>query len=197
MIFRLLNLAAALGIAVIAVTLWAWGQPLISRSGDVRLWVNSVWSNENSQQIADWYSVSHMIYGVLIALAGRAVSRWVPSNAVYAVAIATGVGWEIVEHTDWVLGRFRDTTIYQGYVGDTVLNAVCDYVFMMGGFALGWSLPAGWALALALLLETGSALVARDSLSLTTLRVVHPVPAIERWQDEFNPRGQASVSPAP
>ncbi len=179
------------------ITLWSWGQPVISASGDIRLWVNSVWSSENSQQIADWYTTSHVIHGLLVALLGRALARWVPFAVIFAVAIVTGVAWEIVEHTEWVLGQFRDTTIYQGYVGDTVLNAVCDYVFMMSGFALGWLLPLGWVIALALGLEIGSAPIARDSLVLTTLRVVHPVPAIERWQDELNPRSQPEAAAAP
>ena len=36
-------------------------------------------------------------------------------------------------------------------------------------------------------LEILSATVARDSLMLTTLRVVHPVQVITDWQDETNP----------
>lgn len=197
MVNRLLYAVALLGVPVIGITLWAWGQPLISRSGEVHLWVNSVWSGENSQQIADWYSLSHVIHGLLIALIGRGLARWVPFPAILAVAIVTGVGWEIVEHTEWVLGQFRDTTIYQGYVGDSVLNAVWDYLFMMGGFLLGLSLPVGWAVAIVCGLEIGSALIARDSLLLTTLRVLHPIPAIERWQDELNPRSQTAPAVAP
>jgi hypothetical protein len=185
---RLLYLAMPFGALVIGVTLWAWGQPLISATGEVRLWVNSIWSPENSQQLADWYSLSHLLHGMLVAVIGRALGRWVGYPVVIAVAILTGVGWEIVEHTDMVLDRFRGQTIYQGYVGDTVLNAVADYGFMLAGFLLGGALPLGWAVALMLVLEATSALVARDSLILTTLRVIHPIPAIAAWQDETNPR---------
>ena len=185
---RLLSLAALLGSVAIGVTLRAWGQPLVSASGKISLWVNSVWSGENSQQIADWYTLSHVIHGMLIALAGRALGWRIGFPLALGVAIATGVGWEIGEHTTWVLERFRGQTIYQGYRGDPVLNAVCDYLFMLGGFALGASARVRTSLLLILGLEVASALVARDSLILTTIRVVHPVPAITAWQDAANPR---------
>lgn len=190
---RSLHLAALLGGVAVGVTLWAWGQPLISTSGQVRLWVNSVWSNENSQQIADWYTLSHVIHGLLIAVAGRLLGRWLPFALAYAIAIATGVAWEIVEHTDWVLDRFRGQTIYQGYIGDTVLNAVSDYLFMLAGFAAGVWLGAGRSVILILALEALSALVARDSLILTTIRVVHPIPALTAWQGATNPRNTSGA----
>lgn len=184
---RVLHLAALLGLPAIGVTLWAWGQPLTSRSGEFHFWINSIWSSENSQQLADWYTVSHVIHGILIALAGKAVLRWTGYAPVYALAIATGVGWEIFEHTQWVFDRFRAAALYRGYVGDTVLNAVADYVFMMGGFFLASALTVPRALTLALVLEAGGAWFARDSLSLTIISFIHPVPAIEAWQDEINP----------
>jgi hypothetical protein len=184
---RLLHLSALLGIPAVAVTLWAWGQPLTSASGEFHLWVNSIWSSENSQQVADWYSLSHIIHGTLIALIGKAVVRWTGFAPIYLVAIATGVGWEIVEHTDWVFERFRNAALYRGYVGDTVLNAVADYLFMMGGFFVAWALRVPVALGLTLFLEASSALFARDSLSLAVVSFIHPVPALEAWQDEINP----------
>lgn len=187
MIMKLLNVAAVLGAVAIGVTLGAWGQPLISTTGEVYLWVNSIWSAENSQQIADWYTLSHIIHGLLIALLGRALGRWMPYETAFALAIASGVAWEIVEHTDWVLDRFRGETIYQGYLGDTVLNAVCDYLFMLSGFAFATAVPWRWTVATILGFEILSASLARDSLMLTTIRVVYPIPALNAWQDETNP----------
>lgn len=184
---KLLHLLALLGLPAIGVTLWLWGQPVVSKSGEFHLWINSIWSSENSQQVADWYTVSHVIHGMLVALIGKAVVRWTGFLPVYAVAIFMGVGWEIFEHTQWVFDRFRAAALYRGYVGDTVLNAVADYVFMMGGFFLAWALRVPVALGLTVLLEAGTAFLARDSLSLTILSFIHPLPALEAWQDEINP----------
>ena len=52
----------------------------------------------------------------LVALAGRALGRRVPWGVVIAFAFFTGIGWELIEHTDMVLDHFRGQTIYQGYV---------------------------------------------------------------------------------
>jgi hypothetical protein len=124
---------------------------------------------------------------MLIALLGRALAPRVPYAAVLALLLVVGVGWEIIEHTDFVLDRFRGQTIYQGYMGDTVLNAVSDYVFMLAGFFIAMALPIRRGLLLMAGLEILSAAVARDSLILTTIRVLHPIPAIADWQDATNP----------
>ncbi len=189
-VVRILNIAAVLGAVLIGVTLWAWGQPLTSTSGEFRFWVGNVWSGENSQQVADWYTLSHIIHGMLVAFIGRLLAPWVTYPMMLAAAIGTGVAWEIVEHTDWVLGKFRATTIYQGYLGDTVLNAVADYVFMMGGFFFASAVTLRWVVAVILAFEVAAAAIARDSLALSTLSVVYPIEAVEAWQNEHNPRNQ-------
>ena len=72
------------------------------------------------------------------------VWRWLPGHlparVPYAAALATGAGWEVVEHTDWVLNRFRETA-YKDYRGDTVVNSVADYVWMLAGFYLAELAP--------------------------------------------------------
>ncbi len=178
---------AALGALVIGVTLWSWGQPLICTCGYVQLWVGNVFSSGNSQHIADWYTLSHFVHGMLVVLVARVLLPRLDDRAVFAIALITGIGWEILEHTDWVLDRFRAETLYQGYTGDSVLNAVADYLFMFAGFVVARSLSTLWILIVIALLEITSALIARDSLALTTLMLIHTFEPIEAWQQELNP----------
>lgn len=182
-----LYVAALGGAVLVAAVLYAWGQPLICTCGYVRFWVGSVFSSENSQQIADWYTLSHIVHGMLIVLLGRIFFPRAGFAALFSVAIATGVAWEIVEHSDWVLDRFRATTLYQGYLGDSVLNAVADYLWMLGGFLVANAMRTGLVVAAILALEVTATVMARDSLVLTTLMVVSPIDAIEQWQQELNP----------
>ena len=88
-------------------------------------------SSDNSQHIADWYTLSHILHGVLVALIGRLLFPKLAFKMLLLVAIVTGVGWEIIEHTEFVMAAYRTTTINMGYHGDSVINAVADYIWMM------------------------------------------------------------------
>jgi hypothetical protein len=186
-----LNLFAVSGIFIIAGTLWLWGQPLICTCGTIKLWVGSIFDGGNSQHIADWYTLSHILHGVLFAMIGRLVLPRVSWNVLFLIAITTGIFWEVIEHTNWVLDAFRATTVNQGYVGDSVLNAVADYLWMLGGFFAATALRTGYVVALVVALELTAALVGRDSLVLTTLMLVYPVEAVNDWQQELNPNKPA------
>ncbi|WP_413718902.1 DUF2585 family protein [Silicimonas sp. MF1-12-2] len=179
--------AAVLGALVIGVTLWAWGQPLICTCGYVKLWEGFIWSSGNSQHVADWYSLSHMVHGMLIVLLGRVSGGRIGYPVLLLLAIGTGMAWEIVEHTEWVLGQFREVTIYQGYIGDSVLNSVMDYVWMWAGFFLANAIATSWILGVILLMEAGSAILGRDCLTFTTLQTFFSLDVIDAYQQEINP----------
>ena len=123
----------------------------------------------------------------MIVLLGRLFAPNLSINWLFAIAILTGVAWEIVEHTEWVLDQFRATNVNQGYWGDSVLNAVADYIFMMAGFFIGSRLPTYGIAVMILLLELIATLVARDSLLLTTLMLIHRAEVIEVWQQQIKP----------
>ncbi len=184
---RSLYLFALLGVPLIAGTLYLWGQPLICTCGDVKLWIGSVFDGGNSQHIADWYTLSHILHGVLIALLGRLLFPKLSFGMLFLVAIITGIGWEIIEHTDFVLNAFRSTTINAGYHGDSVLNAVADYIWMMGGFFAAYAMRTLHVVGIVAALELSAAFIARDSLALSTLMLFYPVDAVEDWQQELNP----------
>ncbi len=183
----LLHFLALLGAVVIGLTLYLWGQPLICTCGYVDIWVGSIFSSGNSQHIADWYTLSHMVHGMLVVLIGRLFFPHFGFFELYLIAILTGVAWELIEHTDFVLDMFRDQTLYQGYRGDSVLNAVADYLWMLGPFFVAYNTKTIWIIFVILVLEVVSATQARDSLILTTITVIYPIEVLEKWQQEINP----------
>ncbi len=181
-----LNIFALAGIFIIAGTLWAWGQPLICTCGNIKLWVPNIFDGGNSQHIADWYTLSHILHGVLIALLGRLIFPRLGFGPLFLTAIVTGIGWEVIEHTNWVLDAFRATTVNAGYLGDSVLNAVMDYVFMMGGFFAAYTLRIPVVIVGVLALELTAGLFGRDNLTLSTIQLIAPIDAINDWQQELN-----------
>ena len=176
---KILYTLAALGGVVIGVTLWSWGQPPICTCGYVKFWEGFIWSSGNSQHITDWYSLSHIVHGMLIVLLGRLAGARIAYPVLLLIAIVTGMAWEIVEHTDWVLNKFREVTIYQGYIGDSVLNAVMDYVWMWFGFFLGRILSTWWIAVAIFVMEVAAAIFGRDCLTFTTIQLVFPLEVID------------------
>lgn len=177
-----LNIFAVAGFFIIGGTLWFWGQPLICTCGDIKLWVPSIFDGGNSQHIADWYTLSHILHGVLVALLGRIFFLKLGFEPLFLAAIVTGITWEVIEHTNWVLYAFRATTINVGYLGVSVLNAVSDYIFMMGGFFAAYTLRIPMVIIGVLGLELTAGLIGRDNLTLSTIQLIAPIDAINDWQ---------------
>ena len=179
---RWLLLAAALVLAQ-ALVLRAMGQPWISASGTIRLWQGVVQSSENSQHIADWYTLSHIVHGIIFhGILWLVLPRRIPLAQRLAMAVAVEVGWELLENTDFVINRYRETTISLDYFGDSVLNSVFDTLWMSLGFLLAARLPWRATLALAIALELVAAWAIRDNLTLNILMLIHPSEAVRAWQ---------------
>lgn len=165
-----------------AAVLLAMGRSAICPCGTVALWHGSVRSDQNSQQIADWYSLSHIVHGLLFyGIGWLALRRW-PWTARLVVAIAVEAGWEILENSPVIIDRYRSVTMAWGYSGDSVLNSLSDIGCMMLGFAIARRLPWWGSAGLVIALE-GIALVAiRDNLTLNLVMLIAPLEAIRIWQ---------------
>ncbi len=173
----------ALGIiAAAALILLAMGQPLICRCGTLKLWQGEVMSAENSQQLADWYSPSHLIHGLLFYGLLWLIARRRPLGLRALIALLIESGWEILENSPIVIDRYREATISLGYRGDSVINSVSDITFMLIGFALAARLPVAASVALAILLELVVGYIIHDNLTLNIIMLIWPIGAIGAWQ---------------
>src|SRR4051812_10834787 len=162
------------------------GRLTISKSGHIRLWA-SVSTSELSQQIADAYSFSHIIHGFafygLFYLLNRFVGRrkW-PLGLCLLLAISIECTWEILENTNFIIDRYRKSTLSLDYYGDSVLNSLCDILFAALGFVLAARLPVWATIGLIIVMELVAGLAIRDNLTLNIIMLLHPVEGIKHWQ---------------
>src|SRR5258708_3319589 len=117
------------------------GQPPICTCGVVRLWQGAILSAENSQQISDWYTPSHVIHGFLLFGATRLLLPKLPLAAALALTLGVEVGWEILENSPATIQRYRQQALASGYSGDSVLNSLSDTLACTTGFFLARALP--------------------------------------------------------
>src|SRR3546814_21182578 len=83
------------------------GRPPICPCGTVSLWHGTVQSNQNSQQLSDWYSFSPVIHGFIFF----GLSLWlIPARPLWvalALAIRIEAAWEILENSPVIIDRYR------------------------------------------------------------------------------------------
>lgn len=180
---RIVDVALIVSVVALVVGLeLSMGRSPVYRHGPVRLWSGDINSDENSQQIADPYTFSHVIHGAAFYGLTRVLLGPQAPLLRAALAIAMESSWETYENTEQVINRYRAETIALGYHGDSVLNSVFDIAACGLGFLLAWRLPTRVTVAWVVAVEIALAITIRDNLTLNILMLLHPVAAIKRWQ---------------
>ncbi len=180
--------AAALAVFVVVGAFELWmGRLPFGPDGRIGVWEGNIWSSEQSQRVADPYTFSHAIHGMLFYAILWLVARRLPVSARFVGALMLEGAWEILENSPIIIDRYRAVTISLGYVGDSVLNSLSDIGFAGLGFLFAWRVRWWVTLLAIVLMEVGTALWVRDNLTLNIIMLLHPVDAIKAWQMAGSP----------
>ena len=167
-------------LAVAAGILFAMGRPPICTCGTVALW--GPVGPTQSQMLADWYSPSHIVHGLLFYTLLWLVARSMPIERRFLFALAVEALWEIVENTPMTIDRYRTATAALGYSGDTIVNSLSDIAMMAVGFLAARKLPVWASIVLLLTLEIVPLIVIRDNLALNVWMLLAPNDTLRAWQ---------------
>ena len=171
-----------------AAILLAMGRVPICTCGTVKLWHGVVQSAENSQQLTDWYSLSHFIHGLIMYFVAWLLwKKWKlfggrPARFALPIAVFVEAAWEVTENSPWIIDRYRAVTVSFGYTGDSVLNSMGDIGCMIIGFLVASRLPWCASLAIGVGFELLTLYVIRDNLTLNVIMLFWPIEAIRQWQ---------------
>jgi len=164
------------------ITLYFMGREPICKCGYVKFWHGVVQSSENSQHIADWYTPSHILHGLIFFfLTSLFFSKWTFGMRL-ALSMVVEATWEIVENTDLIINRYRESTISFDYFGDSILNSTSDMLAMALGFYLASKLPVWASIAIFIIAEVFVMHMIRDGLILNIIMLLYPLEIIREWQ---------------
>jgi hypothetical protein len=151
--------------------------------GDWLPWSFDVWSSHNSQHLFDPYALSHFGHGVGLWLVLALVFRDKISATLKVIVIAViEAGWEILENTPLVIGRYRESTVSLDYTGDSISNSVSDYLMCLAGVYLVQRISWRAAITTFVVLEVASLIWIRDSLLINIMMLTYPIDPIRQWQ---------------
>src|SRR5256885_7725317 len=134
-------MVASLIVAAAAAIELAMGRHPICTCGTVDLWVGLRDSPKTSQMLFDWYSLSHIVHGLIFYAALWLVARRAPIEWRFLAALVIEAAWEVAENSPFVIDRYRSATTAIGYSGDSVINSMSDILMMCVGFLLARRLP--------------------------------------------------------
>jgi hypothetical protein len=132
--------------------------------------------------LADWYSPSHVVHGLLFYALLWLVARQRPVEQRFTAALLVESAWEVIENTPWIIDRYRETTAALGYTGDSVINSLADIGMMAAGFLAARKLPVWASVLLVLALELIPLIVIRDNLTLIVWMLLWPTDWVRAWQ---------------
>ena len=174
---------ALIAIMILAAGLELWmGRSVLGPDGKFGFWEGNIWSSENSQRLADPYSFSHIVHGMLFYWGLWVCARKLPVRHRLLLAVLVEAGWELLENSPLIINRYREATIALGYEGDSVLNSMSDVLMMALGFLFACRARPWVTVAAIVVMEVGCAWCVRDNLTLNVIMLVHPLDAIKQWQ---------------
>ena len=123
-----------------------------------------------------------MFAGILLLFLRFVVRRDLSTSWRLVIVLTAEALWEILENSNSIIDRYRATTAFLGYHGDTVLNSLGD--ILCCGFGVLVARKLGWLRSLPIFIATEIVLAfwIRDSLILEIIMLSHPFDVIKKWQ---------------
>lgn len=177
-------------VAVMILTLRLMGRLWHCEQNDWAIYIHQAWqSNHTSQHLADPYTWTHLLHGVVLYCAAIAILTLIRLRMTtllllwsFTAAIALEAGWEVLENTPWVINRYRQNTASLDYFGDSIINSIGDTLACALGFCIAAKIGLRWSIALFVVVELALLWWIRDNLTMAVVMLLWPVESFKAWQ---------------
>lgn len=145
--------ATGVVLLLMIVLLRAQGRLLLCACEQFEIWTSDTCSSNNSQQLFDPYSFTHVLHGFLFFYLVVLVFRRLGRGWQVVLTLALEAAWEVFENSSFVIDRYRTATAALGYSGDTVVNSIGDLACALIGFLIARQVGIRVSLILFVLFE--------------------------------------------
>lgn len=92
-----------------------------------KLWTSSLGgqNNDSSQQLFDIYTLTHVSHGIIFYSLLCNVCNLSPMVAI-GLSMIIEIIWELVENSNYIINKYRKTTVSRNYLGDSWINSIGD-----------------------------------------------------------------------
>jgi hypothetical protein len=156
------------------LALLALGRPFVCECGHVSIWYGNPSGPETSQQLTDWYTYTHLMHGFLFYLLLWLIAPKAPLGLRLAAVFGIEAVWEIAENSPFIVERYRQSALAQGYTGDSIVNSAMDSFATALGFVLAHVLPVRASIATVIGIELFLGYAIHDNLTLNIIHLIRP-----------------------
>lgn len=102
-------LLISLGIIVVQIIILKFqGHVAICECGYIKFWHGAINSNQDSQHITDWYSLTHILHGfIFYYILNRITNSKLSKTQYFILSLGLESGWEILENSSIIINRYR------------------------------------------------------------------------------------------
>src|SRR5215216_5279979 len=144
---------ACLVLLLMIVLLRAQGRMFLCACGYFDVWTSDTCSSNNSQQLFDPYSFTHVLHGFLFFWLISLLFRRRTAYWQFWLALLLESAWEVFENTSFVINKYRTETAALGYQGDTIVNSLGDLACALIGFVIARQLGVRRSLIVFVVIE--------------------------------------------
>jgi hypothetical protein len=92
-----------------------------------KIWTSSLGgkNDDSSQQLFDIYTLTHISHGIIFYTFFHSICKLPP---IYSMSwsMILEIVWELIENTNYVINKYRKTTVSRYYPGDSWINSIGD-----------------------------------------------------------------------